>query len=219
MTKILAFTDSHGEARNLETLIGQYRKGKPDLVVSSGDLTFFGTNYERYFAGLRDIDRTVYYVPGNHESLRTWKLLDESYPQLRNVSYRIERVGGIQICGIPGEEAIAPATREDDSVFDKAMKAFRALDRREPVLLLTHYAPAGTRCDGILRGADSKPIDLPYGDGGGSHVVRRIVDALKPDQVICGHYHQAFGEKDVLGPTRVLNPGPGGTCFTLSKGK
>lgn len=216
MPKILAFTDSHGEAKALSSLVALYRKEKPDLVVSSGDVTFFGTSYETYLAGLRDIDCSVYYVPGNHESQNTCRILDERFPQLKNVSYRIERVGDLQICGIPGEMAIAPATREDPSAFDRAMKAFRKRDPRVPLLLLTHYAPAGTRCDGILRGADSRPVELPYGDGGGSHTVRKIVDALKPDQVICGHYHQSFGERDVLGRTRILNPGPGGTCFTLS---
>lgn len=40
--------------------------------------------------------------------------------------------------------------------------------------------------------------------------VRKVVEALKPDLFICGHYHQDFGKSDQQGSTRLVNPGPNG---------
>lgn len=96
------------------------------------------------------------------------------------------------------------------------MELWGKLDRDVPLILVTHYAPWGTRCDGLKRRpGQAKPVDLPAGDGGGSRVVRKIMDQIQPELLICGHYHISFGERDCVGRTIVVNPGPNGMILEI----
>jgi Icc-related predicted phosphoesterase len=79
-------------------------------------------------------------------------------------------------------------------------------DRKKPLVLLTHYPPSGTRVSGV------SVLTL---DSGGSRLVRRIVEALRPALVVCGHYHQDFGKEAHVGETRIVNPGPGGRILEV----
>lgn len=70
----------------------------------------------------------------------------------------------------------------------------------EKTIIISHYPPYGTK------------VDIAFtGEHIGSHLVRDIVERLKPLVCLCGHVHEARGV-DNIGETLVLNPGP------LSKG-
>ncbi len=47
--------------------------------------------------------------------------------------------------------------------------------------------------------------------------VRKIVEALQPDLLVWGRYHQDFGKIDTLGLTLLVNPGPRGAILTLAE--
>ncbi len=218
MTRLLAFTDPHGDRRAADKLVALSRRHDPRLIVCSGDIAWFGDKYAGFLDRLSALKRTVCFVPGNREPADVCRRIESRYPFMKDVSYRHVELEGVQVVGVPGTLDIAPPSCEDDRVFDLAMGLWGRLDRSRPVLLLTHYPPTGTRCDGLRRRpGDPIPIALPAGDEGGSRVVQRIVEALQPDLVVTGHYHQSFGEEDRIGRSHVLNPGPEGRVIELTK--
>ncbi len=216
MARIVAFTDTHGSIEAAGKIVALVEQEDPDLVVSAGDLSLFGSKYEEFMERLCSLGRRVYFVPGNHEPGEDGNKIESGYPFLVNVAFRSVMAEGLQIIGLAGTDDIAPGGPEDEGVHSVAMELWRGLDPSKPVLMITHYAPKGTRCDGLKRNpGDPRPLDLPSGDGGGSRVVRRIIEDLQPSLVVCGHYHISFGEEDRIGRTVILNPGPNGRVFGM----
>lgn len=49
----------------------------------------------------------------------------------------------------------------------------------------------------------------------GSPSVRRAMNQLEPDFLLCGHVHENWGEQEKIGRTRVINTGPEGIILDL----
>jgi Icc-related predicted phosphoesterase len=185
-------------------------------VACSGDITCFGENGEAYLDRLSALGRPIHFVRGNHETAGTLGRLSSAFPFLRDVSRRVETVRTVQIVGLAGEPDVDPYGPYRRTLADEIVGSLPPIDRSRPLLLVSHYPPAGTRCDGLeRRPGEDQPIDLPAGDGGGSWLVRRIAEALRPDLLVCGHYHAFFGTEARLGPTWIVNPGPRGRIIDV----
>ena len=206
MVRILAFTDPHGEKKALREILALADSGQPDLIVCSGDVSFFGKECDTFLRDLGVLRRTVYFVPGNHETPSVAKELTTFYPYLKDVSFRVVEDAGVRLSGLPGTDAFWPGARPGDGLRSKAVGVGESGDRTKPLVLLTHYPPSGTNVSGTS-------VITP--DSGGSRLVRQIVEALRPALVVCGHYHQDFGKEAHVGATRVVNPGPGGRIFEV----
>ena len=70
-------------------------------------------------------------------------------------------------------------------------------------ILITHVHPAGTIMESFSQFVK------------GSTGVRKAIDAIKPDIVICGHVHEAEGIEEKIGQTRVINVGKKGRLIEL----
>lgn len=206
MVRLLAFTDPHGKPEALKSVLDLFRTEKPDLVVCTGDVSFFGVDYDLLMRGLSGLASPVYFVPGNHETPSTAKSLEIQFPYLKNLEFRMLEVAGARLAGLPATDAFWPGARPDEGLLAKAVEVGRAGDPAKPLVLLTHYPPAGTQVSGTS-------VLTP--DSGGSRLVRHIVEALAPALVVCGHYHQDFGKEAHVGATRIVNPGPGGKILEL----
>lgn len=207
--RILAFTDSHGKLEAFQHIKHLAESEHPDLIVCSGDMSFFGDDYDLFLRGLGGLGRTVYFVPGNHETPSTTKSLELQFPFLSNVTFRTIEVGGVRLAGLPASDAFWPGARPDEGLLAKAVAMSGTGDRGKPFVLLTHYPPSGTQVSGTS-------IITP--DSGGSRLVRQIVEALNPALVLCGHYHQDFGKEAHVGRTWIVNPGPNGRILELAIG-
>lgn len=206
MVRILAFTDPHGEKKALREILALAESGKPDLVVCSGDVSFFGRDCDTFLRDLGILRRTVYFVPGNHETPSVAKELTHFFPYLRDVSFAMVEEAGVRLTGLPGTDPFWPGARPSEGLCSKAVGVGKSGDPALPLVLLTHYPPSGTNVSGTS-------VVTP--DSGGSRLVRGIVEALRPTLVVCGHYHQDFGKEAHVGPTRVVNPGPGGRILEI----
>src|SRR5258708_5323487 len=89
-------------------------------------------------------------------------------------------------------EALELGALPDGGLRAKAAAMGEPGNRKKPLVLLTHYPPAGTQVPGTT-------IMTP--DSGGSRLVRQIIEDLKPALDICGHYYQDFGKEALLGPS------------------
>jgi Icc-related predicted phosphoesterase len=206
VVRILAFTDPHGEKKALREILVLAESGKPDLIVCSGDVSFFGKECDTFLRDLGVLRRTVYFVPGNHETPSVAKELTTFYPYLKDVSFQLLEVAGVRLTGVPGSDAFWPGANPIAGLFSKAAGVGQSGDRTKPLVLLSHYPPSGTAVSGTS-------VITP--DSGGSRLVWNIVDALHPALVVCGHYHQDFGKEDRMGTSRIVNPGPGGRILEV----
>lgn len=97
MIRILAFTDPHGEVKVLREILALAGSGKPDLLVCSGDLTFFGQECDLFLQDLGVLRRTVYFVPGNHETPSVAAKLTRVFPYLKDVSFGMVEDAGVRV--------------------------------------------------------------------------------------------------------------------------
>ena len=207
MVRILAFTDPHGHLEAYQNIKKLFDGERPDLIVCGGDVSFFGDDYDLFLRGLGGLGREVYFVPGNHETPSTTKSLELQFPYLKNLEFRVVEAAGVRLAGLPGSDAFWPGARPNEGLRAKAIAVGVSGDRGKPLVLVTHYPPAGTKVSGTS-------VVTP--DSGGSRLVRQVVEALKPALLICGHYHQDFGKEARIGDTWIVNPGPGGRILELN---
>lgn len=206
--KILAFTDPHGGVSAARSVACKALAERPDVVVCAGDLTFFGQCDPLFFDELASMGSEVYCIPGNHDTAEMMRELGEKYPFLVDVSFQAREVEGVIIAGVPGNDlAFWPgASKQDGDVLKLAIDLWGSLNSAKPQVFLAHYPPSGTAIAGTSQ---------PTPDSGGSRVVRRIVETLKPALVVSGHYHQDFEKTTEIGDIQCVNPGPNGMTITI----
>ena len=203
--RILAFTDLHGSARELDALAAKAAGTGIDALLCAGDFTRHGAHAADVLDRLAAARRPLYAVPGNHEDGLLLAGLRARFDFLRDVNGRWEDLGGAWVCGFGGPEAFRRRLPQDagepcpeiDALWRKLPASARS--GAKPVVFLTHYPPLDTALD-----------EAGPGVHGGSERVRKFIDAVRPALVVCGHIHRAFGREDRIGPTRVINPGPQG---------
>jgi Icc-related predicted phosphoesterase len=49
----------------------------------------------------------------------------------------------------------------------------------------------------------------------GSTAVLETINEKRPRLALCGHIHEAWGERSGIGPTEVINLGPGGVTLEI----
>jgi Icc-related predicted phosphoesterase len=206
VARILAFTDPHGDLEAVASILDLAARERPDLVVCPGDISTFGEDYEAFLDRLAGLGREVLFTPGNHDNDRAVRDILRRYPWVRNLENRRLEAAGIAVAGLPGSEPFWPDGREDAAEVRRSLDALGPRDRARPLLLLTHFPPWRSALSGLT---------YLTPDSGGSMTVRKIVEALEPDLLVCGHYHQDFGKTDRIGPTRLVNPGPRGALLAL----
>lgn len=203
--KVLAFTDPHGATEAADAVIALAESSRPDLVVCSGDISYFQKRYERMCRRLADLGHPIYWVSGNHDAGME-DLVGVEFPHMKDVSYLAVDLQRATVGGVPGSKQFWPAKEWDDELVTLALRTYGRIQRSKPFVFLSHFPPRGSSIDG--RSGDSP-------DAGGSQTVREMVDSLKPDLVVSGHYHSEFRRECRLGRTRVVNPGAMGTVYDL----
>ena len=205
MTRLLAFTDPHGDLDSAAAIVELARKGRPNVVLCAGDFSYFGTRFEGFLTRLRELGSEVLYVSGNHETEATAREVECWYPFMRNVEYQVVERAGARIGGLPASGEFWPGESEDEGAIGSATSMLGP-STGKPLILLSHYPPWRSAISGL---------SAITPDSGGNKTVLRILEALKPDLAVCGHYHQDFGREGRLGHTRLVNPGPSGKIIDL----
>jgi Icc-related predicted phosphoesterase len=221
MPRILAFTDIHGSAKAAEAVVKLSRRSRPDLVISAGDVTVFGVGYDEALHTLSHLKRQVFWVPGNHEEADITLEIGQAYPFFLDLSCSQIPVEhhGLSLVGLSELDGIGTGGGEKNNWLDAALDLWCTTKSRRVFVIVTHYPPSGTRCDGTLHPVKASGPYGPSPDAGGSRLVRQVVERLEPALVVCGHYHSASGQIDHIGNTLVVNPGPKGMLVDISRGR
>src|SRR3989338_8391218 len=197
--KILAASDIHGESKIAKKLANKAEKENVDLVVLCGDLTGF-VETKNFIKPFKDKNQKVLIIPGNWDSLATVDFLANLYG-VRNIHGYSVKYENIGFFGAGGADGPGPGRISDKEILETLEKAHHDLKGIEKKIMLTHMHPSGSK---------SEFSGIP-----GSKAITKAIKKFKPDLLLHGHIHEAFGVEEKIGKTRVLNVGRNGRIIEI----
>lgn len=199
--KILAAGDIHGDTRLAEKLAKKAEQNKVDLVILCGDITQFDSSTTNLVGAFKKRNQKVVFVPGNHDSMPTADFLKELYDAVNLHSYSIKyKDVGLFGCGFAN---IGLTQLSEGEIFETLKKGNKYLKGVKKKIMVTHVHP-----DGSLMGKLTSFFP-------GSKGVKKAIDTLKPDILLCSHVHEAEGVEEKIGKTKVVNVGREGKIIDI----
>lgn len=199
--RIFAAGDLHGDADLAKKLSEKAEKEKAELVLISGDITHRDENWEYIIGPFKNKNMKVAFVPGNHDSFPTAEFLSELY-QIKNLHGQSISYNGVGFFGAGGANVGLEKLSEDE-IFYVLNYSFEKINYLDKKIMVTHVHPSETEME--------KFTSLFPGSSG----VRKAVENLKPDILLCSHVHEAEGIEEKIGKTKVINVGRQGRVIDL----
>ena len=200
--KILAASDLHSDVQAAKKLADKAKKNKVDLVLLGGDIIEMGTAGKGIIGPFKKAGIEVLMVHGNHDQPVDIDFLSEKYGGgVYNLHSYYKEFDDLVIFGAVGTE-FGFFGLDNKELFDDLRKKMRKAGGKKRILL-THEPPFNTKLD-----------NLGWAKVG-SRNMRKIIEAYKPDVVLCGHIHETFGLTDYIGKTKIVNTGKKGVIIDL----
>ena len=199
--RILAASDIHGDTKLAKSLADMAEKKKVDLVILCGDITFQEKSTDNLIGPFVKKNKKVLLIPGNHETIATTDFLAEMYDitNLHGYSIKFNNIGFFGC----GSANIGLFRLKEDEIFNILKKGNDKLKGVEKRIMVTHVHPKGSIIEKFSN----------YFEG--SSGVKKAVNRLKPDLLLCGHVHEAEGIEDKIGNTRIINVGRKGKIIEI----
>jgi len=199
--KILASGDLHGDMGLAKKLAEKAEKEKVDLVILCGDITQFDRSTDNLIGPFVKKHKKVLLIPGNHDSFATADFLAEMY-NVKNIHGYSVRYGDIGIFGAGGAN-IGISQLSENEIYDLLKKGFDNIKYLKKKIMVTHVHPSDTKMEKFSH-------FVPGSDG-----VKRAIEKLKPDILLCSHVHEAEGIEEKVGKTKVINVGKQGKIIEI----
>ncbi|HKS80991.1 MAG TPA: metallophosphoesterase [Candidatus Acidoferrales bacterium] len=196
--KILIFSDIHGDTRSLERIVAQ----PADIYIAAGDLSTFGRGLDRCGPVLAPLRERLWVLPGNHETHEETRAFCSLYGFV-DFHRQVRQLGATHWAGL-GYSNITPFDTPGEYSEDEISRALAAFEGIQPLYLVVHFPPHGTKLDEFVAGKHA-----------GSPTLRAWVDRVQPVYLFCGHIHEAAGKRDRLGATECLNVGKQGFSLEI----
>jgi len=199
--KILATGDIHGDISLVKRLAKRADDEKVDLVILCGDLTMGEISTDNIVGPFMRKDRKVLLMSGNHETIATADFLAERYGAT-NLHGCAIKSGEVGIFGAGGAN-IGLSQLSEKELYDLLKKGHEEIKDMKMKIMVTHVHPSDTLMEKFT-------TIFP-----GSTGVKRAIDILKPNLVLCSHVHEAEGIEEKIGDTKVINVGREGKIIEL----
>jgi len=199
--KILATGCVHSDDTLVQQLVQTAENEQVDLVVICGDLTLAEHNAESVIKPFVDKNIPVAFVPGNHESTATADFLVELFP-VTNLHGSSLAHGDIGFFGCGGAN-IGLHQISESEIFALLSLGHEQVKSSGKRIMITHNHPADTQM--------AKMSQYVLGSSG----VKKAIEELQPDILLCAHVHEASGLEEQIGKTRVINVAKRGTIIEL----
>lgn len=182
-----------------------------DVIVQVGDFGFGFTYYNEYIEKLTEIlemkNLSLLFIDGNHENfdvLRSYNINEHSY---REVSSRIAHLprgfrwnwGEASFLALGGAFSIDRSHRVKNSSWwveevISEIDSENAIEGGHADFMITHDIPSGV--DLKLTSNLSRSVTREYEKH--RNILRKVVDFVKPDELIGGHYHKRLNDVLIL---------------------
>jgi len=200
-TKILAVGDIHSDDRLINKLAKQAKDENVDLVILTGDLTFFEESTKNIIGPFAKAKKKVLIIPGNHESTSTVDFLAQYYhPSAKNIHGYSLTKDNLGIFGAGGAD-IGIHQVKDKEIFELLKRGNEGIKDLEKKIMVTHMHPRGTKSE--------------FSGFKGSESIRKAIEKFKPDIALFSHIHEAAGTEDKIGKTRAINVSRKGKIFEI----
>jgi Icc-related predicted phosphoesterase len=200
--KLLLFSDLHADAHAARQLAA--RAPAFDVLVGAGDFGNVRQDVGVCIDVLRRVNVPAVLVPGNNESAEELTEACRDWPRAVVLHGTAATVAGVTFFGLGGGVPVTPFGAWS---FDLTEKEAGSLLAGCPAgcVLVSHSPPRGA-------------VDVSSrGQSLGSMAVRATVEHVRPRLVVCGHIHACAGRREQVGPTPVVNAGPGGVEWLLEE--
>ena len=198
--KILAFSDLHRDLDTAASLVEMAPEA--DLVVGAGDFASVHEGLDEAIEALSGIETETVLVPGNNETVEELRdSVNRLWPAAKVLHGERTEVDGTSVFGLGGGVPVTPWEWSFDLDEGQAAQLLEALPGGG--LLVVHSPPKG-HCD---KSAGQEHL--------GSTAILDAIERTKPRLAVCGHIHEAWGERSTIGSTEVVNLGPDGTWLEL----
>ncbi|MGR3760506.1 metallophosphoesterase family protein [Roseobacteraceae bacterium NS-SX3] len=189
--KILAFSDLHlARARAADIVAAS---AGADLVIGAGDFCNMRHGLDEAMAMLSGLKAPMIAVPGNAESAD--ELRDAAFAGTLVLHGEGMEADGLRIFGLGYGIPETPfGTWSCDLPETQAAVMLAPCEKAD--ILITHSPPRG------LGDTTSSGLSV------GSDAVRAAIERIQPRLALCGHVHDCWGTRGMIGRTEVANLGP-----------
>ncbi len=199
--RILAAGDIHGDVDLAKRLAEKAKKEHVDLVVLCGDLTYADQSTDNLIKPFKKLHEKVLLIPGNHEPVATADFLAELY-EVKNIHGYSVKYKDVGIFGAGGAN-IGLFQLDEKEIYDLLKKGFDKIKYLKKRIMVTHVHPSESKIEKFTK-------IFP-----GSSGVKKAIDSLQPDLLLCSHVHEAEGIEERIGKTKVINVGRRGKIIEI----
>jgi len=196
--KFLTFTDLHENREGLKALVKRASEVDIDFVVCAGDISSFGRGLRVVLKAFNEVGKPFYVVPGNHEEGPGFEEVVGEFPHCISLDRKATMIGDYIFLGFGGG-----GFAMKDADFRKLARFWYGKFNGQRIVLLTHQPPFATKLDAL----NDRHV--------GNEDFRDFIVRIKPRLAISGHLHETVGEVDVMGDTKLINPGWDGMVIEL----
>jgi Icc-related predicted phosphoesterase len=197
--RLLAFSDLHVDLAQAERLAAS--SADADVVVGVGDFASVHSGLDETLAALRPITKPIVLVPGNNETDDALREACDGWENAIVLHGEGAEIDGVSFFGLGAGVPVTPWDWSFDLTEDEAARMLAGCP--EDCVLAVHSPPRGH-------------VDVSSSQEHlGSTAVLDAIVAKRPRLALCGHIHEAWGQRAVIGATEVVNLGPKGTVFEV----
>jgi uncharacterized protein len=201
--KLLLFSDLHCDTAAARRLVK--RATNADILVGAGDFASVRRGIDVCIKILRSVTKPTVLVPGNNESLDELQDACHDWPSAHVLHGTGVTLDNVHFYGIGGGVPVTPFGSWSFD-FTEQQAAQLLVNCPQGCVLVSHSPPKGV----LDRSSTGRNL--------GSTAVEESIRQKRPVLVVCGHIHESGGQIASLGPTSVVNAGPGGIDWPLECG-
>jgi uncharacterized protein len=197
--RLLAFSDLHVDLEQAGRLAASSQD--VDAVLGVGDFASVHSGLGETIDVLRSIAKPTVLVPGNNETEDALRDACDGWENAIVLHGESAEIGDVTFFGLGAGIPITPWDWSFDLTEDEA--AMELAGCPEGCVLAVHSPPRGH-------------VDVSdAGEHLGSVAVREAIVAKEPRVALCGHIHESWGQRSVIGPTEIVNLGPRGRVLDV----
>ncbi len=193
--RLLAFSDLHRDLEGARSLAE--RSAGFDCVLAAGDFASVHEGLEETIDALAAIEVPTIVVPGNNETEDALREACAGWASATVLHGEAAEIDGTSFFGLGAGVPTTPWEWSFDLSDADAEQRLAACP--EGAVLVVHSPPRG-HCDSSSSGEHL-----------GSRAILDAIALKQPPLTVCGHIHEAWGERSQIGPTDIVNLGPAGT--------
>ncbi|HLC86387.1 MAG TPA: metallophosphoesterase [Candidatus Nanoarchaeia archaeon] len=196
--KLLAFTDTHADVKDLDSIKKKALKEKPEMLVCCGDISIFGNGLNFACSFINDLGIKTLIIPGNHEEPSQIENVCSKFKNLVNLHKKTFERKNFVFLGY-GTGGFSDKYPEFEALYPKLLK--NTINKK--IIFVAHAPVYNTK------------LDLLHGSHCGSKSSRDFLDKVNPVLVLCGHIHENEKKHDKIKNSLIINPGSDGMIIEI----